>query len=150
MVANDKPAGALFAFVADWYEKPASFDEIGSVLILPPKVINGDFQLFNNDLIFDTSPVYQIVSKAVFLGASKAFSDKGFVAVTNDLTPTNKIWSQVMKFTDAGMPQKRKMLPYFAPASKEFQFQNQNGEQNDAIVFFQIYGKFDGIVSSNQ
>lgn len=68
------PAWALFAYTADSYEKTSAFDSIGTVLILPPKVVTGDFQLHRNEPVSEDNPANQLIKKSVLIGAAAAFS----------------------------------------------------------------------------
>ena len=69
-----RPASAVWAFLSDAYDKPLSFDSISTVRIMPPKIIEGDYQLFQNKPIDENTQGYQIASKAVQLVKDKGSS----------------------------------------------------------------------------
>ena len=144
--ATASTAWALFAFTADSYEKkPTAFDAISTVLILAPKVVTGDYQLIRKDPVSEDSLAYQLVAKSVILGASAAFTDRGYNVSEDSISVKPEVWSEVIKFTDSGRPVKRKMLPYFAVFDK-LQIKDP---KPDALVFLQIYGEFGSLSSEN-
>lgn len=146
-IISASPAWALFAYTADSYEKkPSGFDSIGKVAIVPPKVVSGNYQLIgHNTPVSENSPAYQLVEKSVLLGATNIFLKRGYAVSEAPASISSEEWEDVLKFTDAGKPSKRKMLPYLASFKSL-----QAGEVNtDAFVFFQIYGEFGAPSSSS-
>ena len=103
-IASATPAWALFAYTADSYEKkPSAFDSISTIVLLPPKVVTGDYQLFHSEPVFEDTPAYELVAKSILLGSTTAFTERGYSVLDEPLPVKSEVWEIVKKFTDAPM-----------------------------------------------
>lgn len=125
-------AFALFSFTADSIELKGRLESAQTVLIASPQVINGDYQLHKNDLISENLPISQLIAGAINLACESTLSAKGYEVMTmedyqklsllgNRLAESQEnIWKELKKFSDAGQPEKRKMMPKIMAEPREF------------------------------
>lgn len=152
-VISQSRAFALFAFTADSIEQKGRLESTQTVLIASPQVINGDYQLHKNELISENLPISQLILGAINLACVSTLSAKGYEVITMEdyqrLSPEGnrlnesqkKAWQEIKKFSDAGQPEKRKMMPKIISESNEFI--HDVSQKADAVIFVQFFAQVD-------
>jgi len=140
-----------FPVLHDSYEMKDKFQSRQSILIVNPRVVNGDRERLGG-YIGESDPRYKIVMDGLYLSGLSSLHEKGYKVYTLEDFPRDIVesdafkealtreWEELQKFTDSGKSNKRKMLPYKITSLMNLSVLPDNP---DILLFVQCYGKFD-------
>lgn len=155
-VGTEQGNAHTISMLNDSYEIKNKFENAQTIFIVKPKVIKGDREHLG-DLLPETDARYKIVTDGLYLSAQSSLEKKGYRIYTMEDLPSDfskldqlrlqlsSVWSEIMKFSDAGKPNKRKILPFrIANSIDSFGLPSSP----DLLFLVQCYGKFDFEITS--